>query len=88
MTVDSDVQDTSTHGRELPLPPPGYDQVGLDDVDAPPYRSPVAGRGEGPRFPPATSGERIGVPAIHITGTTPGNSVPVTPVDELGVRGR
>ena len=43
--------------------PPGYE-------DAPPYTSPVAGRGEGvPRLPSIRVGSAL--PAIQITGSTP-----------------
>lgn len=64
---------TGGSGGDPPLPPQ-YDQAGFDDEEAPPYMSPVAGRGEG-----------LGaVPAIEVTGTTPANSVPATPVEGLG----
>ena len=53
--------------------PPGY-----EDEEAPPYTSPVD---VVPRLPSLST-----VPAIEITGTTPRNSVPATPVD--GERGR
>lgn len=58
--------------------PPQYDQAGFDDEEAPPYMSPVAGRGERPEADIGT------VPAIEVTGTTPANSVPATPVEGLG----
>lgn len=100
MSVDSNAQDTprtsprddgsgsdppllqvQTHTggsiSEPPLPPQ-YDQAGFDDEEAPPYMSPVAGRGEG-----------LGaVPAIEVTGTTPANSVPATPIEGLVTHGR
>ena len=45
---------------------------GVPSEEAPPYSSPVAGRGEGPSLP-----------AIVIGGATPGHSVPGTPVREM-----
>lgn len=67
---------TGTSSGEPPLPPQ-YDQAGFDDEEAPPYMSPVAGRGEGPGV------DRGAVPAIEVTGTTPASSVPATPVEGL-----
>lgn len=50
--------------------PPEYDEI-VADEEAPPYASPVVNIGmEG------------AVPAIRVTGTTPANSVPATPVDQ------
>ena len=74
--------------RSEPSPsfdPPAYEQVTFGAAgEAPPYTtSPVAGRGEGPPVPVI-----MDVPAIHVTATTPGNSVPVTPVDRLTEQGR
>ncbi len=63
-----------------PMEPPRYESVGSEELEAPPYRSPVAGREEHPPRLPMISG----LPAIEVTGTTPANSVPATPVD--GVR--
>lgn len=68
---------TGGSSGEPPLPPQ-YDQAGFDDEEAPPYMSPVAGRGEGP------GADRGWLPAIEVTGTTPANSVPATPVEGLG----
>ena len=51
------------------------------EEEAPPYSSPVAERGDVPRLP---SIRRI--PAIEVTGTTPGNSVPATPIEGPGAR--
>ena len=70
-------------GHVPPTEPPGYDEeavvVELGE-EAPPYESPVRGRGEGvPQLP-----ELRRLPAIEVTGSTPGNSVPVTPVDGRG----
>ncbi|EEH18126.1 hypothetical protein PABG_00689 [Paracoccidioides brasiliensis Pb03] len=56
--------------------PPQYDQ--LDWGEAPPYQSPVAGRGQGPQPPEITA-----VPSIEIEIPTPGNSAPVTPVSSM-----
>ena len=61
-----------------PSLPPQYDQAGFDDEEAPPYMSPVGGSGERPEADIGT------VPAIEVTGTTPANSVPATPVEGLG----
>ena len=67
-------------GSELSPPvgePPEYEH-------APPYTSPVAGRGEGvPRLPSLRVGERL--PAIEITGSTPA-ATPVigTPAEHNG----
>lgn len=63
-----------------PVDPPRYDAVGYEEEDAPPYTSPVVGNEEGPPRLPMISG----LPAIEVTGTTPANSVPVTPVDGFG----
>lgn len=70
---------TNTGGSsdEHPLPPQ-YDQAGFDEEEAPPYMSPVVGRAEG------LGADRGAVPAIEVTGTTPANSVPATPVEGLG----
>ena len=68
---------TGSSSGDPPLPPQ-YDQAGFDDEEAPPYMSPVAGTGERPE---ADMGM---VPAIEVTGTTPANSVPATPVEGLG----
>lgn len=67
---------SGNNSDEHPLPPQ-YDQAGFDHEEAPPYISPVMGRGD------ARSGERGGVPAIQVTSTTPANSVPATPVDRF-----
>lgn len=73
-----------TANEHFPPPdPPEYDQVGFEDDEAPPYASPVLDRGEAPQLPVIPS-----VPVIQVTGTTPANSVPVTPVDGLGTEGR
>lgn len=90
-SADSDLQheltpQSSAHGSDPPPPlslqtqtqPPEYDQVAFDPrEEAPPYISPVAESG-------------AAVPAIHVTGTTPANSVPATPIDppESERRGR
>lgn len=66
-----------------PVDPPEYENVEFEQGEAPPYTSPVLGRGEAPQLPMITS-----VPAIQVTGTTPANSVPATPVDGLGVEER
>ena len=80
-------------GRQLSSPagrPPAYDDERHHSIDigeeaAPPYTSPVTERGRGPQLPPLRH-----VPAIEVTGTTPANSVPPTPIDrdEAGPRGR
>lgn len=63
-----------------PVDPPRYEHIGYADEEAPPYGSPVAGA------PPQVP--RMGsLPAIEVTGTTPANSVPATPVDGLGEGG-
>lgn len=63
-----------------PIDPPRYDPAGYEDEDAPPYASPVVGNEDGPPRLPMISG----LPAIEVTGTTPANSVPATPVDGFG----
>lgn len=64
-----------------PVDPPRYEAAaGYEDEDAPPYSSPIAGNEDGPPRLPMISG----LPAIEVTGTTPANSVPVTPVDGFG----
>lgn len=65
-----------------PVDPPQYENVGFEGEEAPPYASPVLGRGEAPQLPMIMS-----VPAIQVTGTTPANSVPATPIDGLGAEG-
>lgn len=66
---------------EIPsVDPPRYEPAGYEDEDAPPYTSPVAGNDDGPPRLPMISG----LPAIEVTGTTPANSVPATPVDGFG----
>ena len=67
---------SGNNSDEHPLPPQ-YDQAGFDHEEAPPYMSPVVGRGD------AQPGDRSGVPAIQVTATTPANSVPATPVDRF-----
>lgn len=62
------------------MDPPRYEPVGYEDEDAPPYASPVVGNEDGPPQLPVISG----LPAIEVTGTTPANSVPATPVDGFG----
>ncbi|KAL8817244.1 MAG: hypothetical protein Q9191_008183 [Dirinaria sp. TL-2023a] len=71
--------------------PPAYDDERHHSFDssgeeAPPYTSPATERGRGPQLPPLRH-----VPAIEVTGTTPANSVPPTPIDRDeggGARGR
>ena len=63
-----------------PVDPPRYEAVGYEDEEAPPYTSPVVGNEDGPPRLPMIAG----LPAIEVTGTTPANSVPVTPVDGFG----
>lgn len=70
---------TTTSETSPPTDPPRYEHVGFDDEEAPPYASPVLALGEAPQLPPLA-----GVPAIQVTGTTPANSVPATPIDGLG----
>lgn len=50
--------------------PPEYDQI-VADEEAPPYASPVI-----------NIATESAVPAIRVTGTTPANSVPATPIDQ------
>lgn len=50
--------------------PPEYDEI-VADEEAPPYASPVI-----------NNAMESTVPAIRVTGTTPANSVPATPVDQ------
>lgn len=50
--------------------PPEYDEI-VADEEAPPYASPVI-----------NIAMESAVPAIRVTGTTPANSVPATPVDQ------
>lgn len=80
---DSPPQGSDLGESHLPsMQPPSYDD-GLEE-EAPPYESPVRARGEGvPQLP-----ELRPLPAIEITGSTPGNSVPATPVDGRGDEGR
>lgn len=60
--------------------PPEYE-------DAPPYTSPVAGRGEGvPRLPSLRVGDRL--PAIEITGSTPAATPVMGPLLEHNGLGR
>ncbi|KAA6410116.1 MAG: hypothetical protein FRX48_05535 [Lasallia pustulata] len=68
-----------------PFEPPSYDEeAAVPGEEAPPYESPVRARGTGaPQLPVL----RL-LPAIEVTGSTPGNSVPVTPVDGRGDEGR
>lgn len=63
-----------------PVDPPRYEAAGYEEEEAPPYTSPVAGNEDGPPRLPMISG----LPAIEVTGTTPANSVPATPVDGFG----
>lgn len=73
----------TTSGGSPPSDPPLYETVGFEDEEAPPYTSPVLERGEALQLPMNTN-----VPAIQVTGTTPANSVPATPVDGLGTDAR
>ena len=67
-----------------PFEPPSYDEeAAVPGEEAPPYESPVRARGGAPQLPVL----RL-LPAIEVTGSTPGNSVPVTPVDGRGDEGR
>lgn len=50
--------------------PPEYDQI-VADEEAPPYASPVI-----------NIAMESAVPAIRVTGTTPANSVPATPIEQ------
>lgn len=76
--------DAGAGGSDVPRPmdPPRYEPVGYEDEDedAPPYASPVVGNEDGPPRLPVIGG----LPAIEVTGTTPANSVPATPVDGFG----
>ena len=66
-----------------PTEPPSYEaHLEAHDDDAPPYESPVVGRGEGPRLPEVS----MHLPAIEIRSATPVNSVPATPIMERGRR--
>ena len=59
--------------------PPQYEVSRYEDEEAPPYTSPIAGRGEGvPRLPSVRVNSTL--PAIEIIGSTPANSVAATPV--------
>ena len=64
-----------------PTEPPSYDEEAVEPgEEAPPYESPVRERGEAvPQLP-----ELRPLPAIEVTGSTPANSVPATPVDGRG----
>lgn len=70
-----------------PEEPPRYEREGREWADeAPPYESPVRARAESEGPPQLPELRRL--PAIEVTGSTPGNSVPVTPVDGRGEEGR
>ncbi|KAI9816020.1 MAG: hypothetical protein M1827_002012 [Pycnora praestabilis] len=71
-------QDTPSGSSDLgeahipPPEPPQYENLGWEE--APPYESPV--RTRAPQLPALVT-----LPAIEVTGTTPINSVPATPVN-------
>ena len=70
--------DTGSESSPPMEEPPRYEVSMYEDEEAPPYTSPVVGRGDGvPRLPSVRVNSSL--PVIEITGSTPAGSVAASP---------